>query len=82
MTHRILSVSPKENKNLDGLVILTIRYNSLFKLGHINVIVAKVIILFNIPIGDIRLYVPNLSKRNLQNCTVPRPADNNDNSVK
>jgi len=64
---------PIINKSLEDLVIITTRHNSHFTDGHINVIVAKVIIRIKIPIRELRLYVPNLSKLILPNYTVPRP---------
>jgi len=45
----------------------------LYKEDFNTVTGAKVVLHFVIPIGDLRLYLPNLSKLNLPNCTVPRP---------
>ena len=50
--------------------MFTITHNSLYKKDYINVIGAKVVIHFDIPIGDITFCVPNLSKLNLPNYTV------------
>jgi len=61
------------NKSLEGLVLVTVRHNPHYTEGHINVIGTKVAIHFDIPTGDLRLYISNLSKLNLTTCTVPRP---------
>jgi len=45
----------------------------LYKEGFITVIETKVIIHFEIPKGDFRIYLPNLSILNLPNCRSHAP---------
>jgi len=45
------------NKNIECLVIRTIKHNSLHKIYYINVIGAKVVMHFDSPTEVLRLYV-------------------------